>query len=96
MKNSHYKKIGLLALSILLIFPKQALAYIDPGTAGSVAGSVGVGIGLIFGFFGSAAMAVIVKIKKIWNWGFLGKIAVSGSVCIIASLVWFGTNLLLG
>ncbi len=80
-----------LCLSLVIVTAVQVqsvYAYIDPGTAGSVVGGLGAGIGLVFAFFGSLAVATLMKIKKLWNWNVFGKLIIILVVLVLIGIVW--------
>ena len=92
------KNIGILLiiLCVIILSSQNVLAYIDPGTAGSVVGGVGAGIGLIFAFFGSLAAAIMFKIKKIWKYGVFGKIAIFLAVMVIIAIIYVLVSMFIG
>ncbi len=84
-----------LCFSLVMIGAVQiqsVYAYIDPGTAGSVVGGLGAGIGLVFAFFGSLAVAILIKIKKLWNWNIFGKLIIIVAILVLISIAWFGIS----
>jgi len=86
-----YSLIALIAIFGITV-ANQSFAYIDPGTAGAVAGGLGVGVGAVFAFFGSLAIAAMIKMKKLWHWNFFGKIMIVVAVTILIALTYFAVS----
>ena len=89
--------ITIVLFSVSLAFiVNDVEAYIDPGTAGAVAGGVGAGIATVFAFFGSLAIAAMIKVKKLWKWNVFGKVIIGLAILILIGLAWFGISFLIG
>jgi hypothetical protein len=88
--------IILLLVVVGVVSAQDSIAYIDPGTAGAVAGGIGAGVGVVFAFFGSLAIAAMIKIKKLWHWNFFGKIIIVASVITLIALAYFAISFFIG
>lgn len=79
-----------------ILSANNSFAYIDPGTAGAVAGGIGVGAAAVFAFFGSLAIAAMIKVKKLWHWNIFGKMIIVLSVLTLIGLIWVTISFFIG
>jgi glucan phosphoethanolaminetransferase (alkaline phosphatase superfamily) len=86
-KNTIIQVLGFITMSWLL--PWQALAYIDPGTTGSVVGGLGGMIWFGLTFLGGLFVAIIIKIKKLWLKSVWGKVLIILLALIVIGIITF-------
>ncbi len=79
----------LLIVLVGLLSWRKSFAYIDPGTTGSIVGGISAGVGVVLTFMGSVALAVILKIKKIWYRSLLWKGLLLLAVGVVIFIGWF-------